>query len=282
MLRLGYTESTLLYYFFLETILKINNFEKYEPDQANMINWLLSTSGYYDKSIKGTYFKYDSVAVKRSNAYSKYFFKLLDVIKKYPGKVYFNFHELGEEAFSHKPRFISYISNGNNDKFQGGTQNREQLYEFMRNKRVLVVNNLGKLFKQQYESGNLKKIYDCFPQIDSLEYFNNGYSFVNSGPHNDLFQTLDAKFKELGRIPNNYNAVVISAGAYSLLFAEYFIKQHKQVFILGGTLPLYFGVRTKRDISLNGFDDETRKLFIDVPKEMIPENANKVEDGCYW
>ena len=53
MYRLGYTESTLLFVYYLNTIHNIDYIDK------NLVNWLYSTSGFYDKKIKGDYFNFD-------------------------------------------------------------------------------------------------------------------------------------------------------------------------------------------------------------------------------
>ena len=71
MLRLGLTETTLLFYYYLENILNIdlNNLKLIHSDYE-IINWLYSTSGFYDKTINGTYFDIDVKKAKKSNVYN--------------------------------------------------------------------------------------------------------------------------------------------------------------------------------------------------------------------
>lgn len=90
-LRLGFTESTLLFYYYCQ----VNNINNIHTGSHNsLINWLYSTSGFYDKNIEGSYFNFNAEIIKKSNVYNKYFEKLLDMIKNKNNniKLYFNFH----------------------------------------------------------------------------------------------------------------------------------------------------------------------------------------------
>ena len=134
--------------------------------------------------------------------------------------------------------------------------------------------------KNQFESGNIDKICNEFPKnVKSIEYFENGYSFLNSGPDSSLLETaknIIEKIKDL-----NFDGAIISAGAYSCLLADDINKKlEKETFVMGGVLPLYFGISTKRiTMYSNEFVNE---YFINVPDSMKPLNYEKIEDGCYW
>ena len=72
--RLGMTETELL---FLTYVIRYHS-ANLNPDIKkiiskfilNMVNWLYSTSGYYDKSVKGSYFNFDVTALNQN--YLKY------------------------------------------------------------------------------------------------------------------------------------------------------------------------------------------------------------------
>jgi len=286
MLRLGFTESTLLYLYFLENILKIhpNNGLFYEL-QRNMLNWLLSTSGYYDKTIPGTNMNFNTLDIKKSETYHTYFRKLINIIRQSNYQVLLWFHEMPEKTLSYKNKFNDFFMNKIISYFDSDVQ--KIFHTFIENKKLLVINNLGKLFKQQVDNGNIYKIFIDFPKIETFNYFENGYSFVNNGPDKNLLETANKNIEKIDSLKIDCNAVVISAGAYSILYAEYFIKKNIPVFILGGDLAFYFGIKIKRHYRDHSYffknlTQEQKNLFLSVPKSMIPPNADKVESGCYW
>jgi hypothetical protein len=76
----------------------------------------------------------------------------------------------------------------------------------------------------------------------------------------------------------DFDCAVISAGAYSSLLFNYIVNTlHKKAYVIGGSLPLYFGIQTKRiDPKL------VNEYFIKVPPEMRPDGYEKIEEGAYW
>ena len=279
MLRLGATETTLLFFYFLD------NYEKYYcvdlPDklkyadaQKYFINWLYSTSGFYDKEIKGSYFDFDGDYILKSTIYNEYFSKLLFIIKDTNSPVILVFHDTDESLSYFKNKFLEYIDYNNKIK------KYENMLQFMENKNILIINNLGSLMKKQFESGNIDKICNEFPKnVKSIEYFENGYSFLNSGPDSSLLETAQNIIEKIKYL--NFDGAIISAGAYSCILADDINKKlGKETFIMGGNLPLYFGISTKRIITW--CKEYINEYFISVPDSMKPLNYEKIEDGCYW
>jgi hypothetical protein len=79
-----------------------------------------------------------------------------------------------------KEEFLQYINFYNK-------QPKYSLFTFMENKNILIINNLGSIMKQQIENGNVKKIHIDFPDnVKSINYFENGYTFFNNGPDNNI------------------------------------------------------------------------------------------------
>ena len=276
MIRLGYTESQLLFYYYLD---KFNVYDKkeYEDRQNNLINWLYSTSGFYDKTISGTYFNFDANNIKNTDTYNKYFEKVLKNIKNINNcKINLNFHDLDMNCIPEEIRdnFNKYINiNKKVTKYPN-------VLPFMSNKKILIINNLSYLMKKQYYSGNIKKICPEFPDdVIDIKCFENGYTFLNSGPHKNILKTyrkMCIKIKEI-----DFDGAIISAGAYSSLLAYHISnKLNKEVFVCGGDLPNYFGIKTlKADIHFKHLINE---YWIPVPEYMKPTNYKKIEDGIYW
>jgi hypothetical protein len=270
-LRLGFTETTLLFYFYLDS-LQINN-NKYIDSQYGLINWLYSTSGFYDKKIFGSYFDFNPLEVKCSKPYSDYFTKLLTILKKNNFHLELCFHNIDDSLLTYKEEFLKFINYY--DK-----QPSINLFSFIDNKHILIINNLGCLMKKQFESGNLKKIHSEFPDnIKSIHYFENGYTFLNNGPDENILETINHICEEIDKFV--FDAAVISAGAYSCLIADYILNNlKKEVFVIGGNLSFYFGIATKRTKMIN--KHQINEYLIEVPNEMKPKGYEKIEDGCYW
>jgi hypothetical protein len=272
-LRLGYIETTLLFYYYLNKN-NISN-EIILNSQQNFINWLLTTSGFYDKKIKGSNFNdFNFIQIKNNSfIYREYFDKLLFLLKK--NNFYFQpcFHKIDSSLDEYKNEFLKFINYNNKHP-------EPELFTFMENKHILIINNLGSLMKQQFESGNLKKIHPKFPEnLKSLNYFENGYTFFNNGPHNNILETCNHICEQIKDL--SFDGAIISAGAYSCLIADFIINNlNKEAFVIGGCLSYYFGINTERTKIYH--KKQINEFFINVPQNMKPEGYEKIEDGCYW
>jgi hypothetical protein len=265
--RLGYTETTLLFYFYLDS-LNINN-KNYINSQNSLINWLCSTSGYYDKNIKGNYFNFNPIHIKQTKIYNEYFTQLLYIVKNTNNNLLLCFHNIDDNLLNYKEQFLDYLNYKNKNK-------SIDMLSFITNKDLLIINNLGSLMKTQYESGNITKINPKFPQVKSIQYLENGYTFCNDGSNNNILETINIlcdKIKEY-----EFDCAIISAGAYSCFLANYINNTlKKEAFIIRGSLPSYFGIITKRTQPNN-----QNEYYITVPEELKPKNYMKIEKGCYW
>jgi hypothetical protein len=271
MYRLGFTETSLLFIYYLN-LFKVDK-KVYINAESRLINWLYTTSGFYDKTIIGNYFDFNSTYVINSEIYKKYFTKLLEIVKNTDYKLQLAFHNLDEKLKPYKEDFLKYINYYNKSK------SYKNVLDFMSNKHVLIINSYSSLMKKQYDSGNIKKICPEFPDIKSLQIFENGYTFFNNGPDNNILETVEKLCMHIKEY--DFDGAIISAGAYSCLFADYIENNlKKDIFIIGGDLPLYFGIETKRIQKFN--KDKINEYFIKVPDNMKPKDYIKIEDGCYW
>ena len=237
-LRLGFTETTLLFFHYLD-LQKICN-SKYVQSQYDLINWLCTTSGYYDKKIHGSHFNFDAEKIKKSVVYNNYFNRLLNIVKHSNTKLEFCFHEHHNSLMQYKEEFLKYIDYYNKNNKQ------TNIVQFMNNKNVLIINNLGSLMKTQYDSGNIKKIYpDEHINPKNIVFLEPGYTFFNNGPDSSILETTEKICDKIKTI--NFDCAIISVGAYSSLLFDYIVnKLNKDGFVIGGQLPLYFGISIKR------------------------------------
>lgn len=288
-LRLGFTETMLLFFYYLDTL---NIDMKYEitlkkiKNQKSFCNYLYTTSGFYDKTIEGSYFDFNFEEIQKSTVYNKYFEKLLHMIKSDKIRLTLSFDKLDNELLDYKKQFINFIDNNfninnfdiNNIVFNNDCEKYDML-KFIDNKSVLIINNLSNLIKQQYESGNINKICPTFPNIKKMSFYQNDCTFFNNGPDNSIIETAEKICNNIKDI--DFDCAIISAGAYSSLLFDYIVNHlNKRVYTIGGDLSLYFGIKTKRIEKFN--KDKINDYFISIPIKMRPLNYEKIEDGCYW
>jgi len=272
-IRLGFSETTLLFFYYLDKN-GIDN-SNYNSSQNGIINWLFSTSGFYDKQIEGTYFNFNATIIKKSAVYNSYFERVFNIVKKQNNAcLCLCFHKIHPSLDIYKEQFLNEICYYVR-KYENVPSS--SLFAFMHNKNILIINNLGILMKNQYESGNIKKIRNDFPDtVKSIQYLNNGYSFLNSGPDESILETAE---KLCNRIKTyDFDGAIISTGAYSCLLFDYIVNElTKEAYISGGELPAYFGIITNRTKPTTN-----NEYWIKVPDDMKPENYEKIEGGTYW
>jgi hypothetical protein len=180
------------------------------------------------------------------------------------------FHVIHNDLLIYKNEFLKEYLNIN-------SRIEVNMYDCIRNKNVLIINNLGSLYKQQYESGKLKKIFPDFPDISSIQYIENGYTILNTGPYESIFDTVEELCHKINQY--TFDVAIISTGSYSCLLADHIINNlNKNVFVIGGLLSYNFGVHIKR----YGKREDMNENVITVPIHMRPPNYEKIEDGCYW
>jgi hypothetical protein len=276
-LRLGFTECTLLFIYWMNNEKKLNN-NYLKEAKDTFIKWLYTTSGYYDNIIKSNYMD----ATHNSEdpiVYKKYMNLCFDFISDC-------------DIYS---CMLQHITNNTNyyDEFKKQLNFKQELfiskeivYNFIKDKEILIISPFSTLIKEQIISGNVKNIYPEMPNVKNIVTYNNIYTFFNKGPDNNLFETAEKIFTEIISNDYNYESVVISCGAYSIIFAKMFYEIGKNVLTIGGDLQTYFGVLNKRTSEYyknNNIELLNKKYWItEIPEQYRPINYDKIEGGCYW
>ena len=275
-LRLGMTEISLLFIYWLKKYKNINN-NKVNNLYNSLIKWFYTTSGYYDKKIIGNYM--NVIHKTEPNNYILYMETILNFIKN-SDMFNFCFHKF--DLHNELTEFKSFI---NAEKDLYITQ--QIVFNFISGKKILIISPFSPLIKIQLESGNCKLIYENTPSINEIYTYKFPYTFFNNGPDNNIFETRDNVFAHIiDNIENNYESVLISCGAYSGLMAEKFYNIGKNVCVVGGDLQTFFGImntRTKKHYNDNNLEIKNKDNWIlNIPDEYKPENYLKIENGCYW
>jgi hypothetical protein len=286
--RLGYTETSLL---FIQYIKNNKNYDFTNDDTEfinTLINWLYTTSGYYDKSIEGTYFNFYGDICINSIVYNNYMNDLLlnlnnsDILQ-------LNFQNFSENINNFKNDFLSQFNSKKiiydvDDNYMFDYM-KDKLFNIIKNKNILVINSFSKLIKKQIDTNinNLKKIYQNFPDIKKVYEYTTSYTFFNNGPDNSILDTINNMCNEIQNLNYDFEIAIISCGAYSSFIGNYINNNlKKDIFITGGYITRFFGIINKREMNkFNNFENKEYWVTT-IPDEYKPPNYEKIEDGCYW
>lgn len=276
-LRAGMTECSLLFIYWLNNHKHIDN-AGLNKSKENLIKWLYTTSGYYDKTKQGNLFNVSHTGGD-TDTYVKYMDILLDFLKQADMYAFAlhtvpNQEHIDEFKKTINPIVSTFIS-------------REIVFDFIKDKKILIVSPFAKLMKLQIDNGNLKHIYLNAPTVKNSCVYTFPYTFFNNGPHNNILETSECIFKDIvNSVEDDYESVIISCGAYSCLIAKHFYEMGKNVCTVGGDLPNFFGILNSRH-RRRLFKDRKKLAnkeywILNIPEEYKPEDYLKIEDGCYW
>ncbi len=281
--RLGQTESSLLFLTYFSRHYNIN------PELKNAIsknilslaNWLYSTSGYYDKSVKGNYFDFNITCLNKN------FFEYIKHLQTAVSGCNIT------QFFFHEGLVMNLVQQYKNDSIKqfnlknftilNGTEFQERIddiFKLMENKNVLVISSFDGLVQQQYDSGNLYKIYSNFPKLKSLKTIKFPYCFNNNGPDNTYFETLENIFNEIKNI--EFDIAILGCGAYGhMLCHKIDVELGRDAIYVGGSIQTLFGILSSREKE-HGKVKYNDYWITTIPEEYKPKNYKLVENGCYW
>jgi hypothetical protein len=269
--RPGYTETTLVFLQYLKSKKINDNFSEQEEDV--FINWLYSTSGMYDKKIQGSYFDINTQAVKQSDFYQKWIKEYENAIKNCDFLIPLLHNVKYKET--HEIEFIDFLNpkNKENKQYYNYWCNHFVLYPLIDGKKILIISSFAELIKQQLLSGNLNKIFNKFPKIE-IESLQFPYTFLNDGPNENSFETLEIIFKEIIKI--EFDIAILSCGAYAVLLAERIHNTlRKDVISIGSKITQMFGIDPLKK-------DKSEGWITEIPEKYIPNYYLKIEGGNYW
>lgn len=148
-------------------------------------------------------------------------------------------------------------------------------------KRVLVIYPFAETIKKQYEK---RKLLFNDPNIlpdFNLTVLRSVQSIAGTKTEfNDWFEALEHMYNEAMKI--DFEIAIIGCGAYGFPLAAKLKEAGKQAIHLGGATQILFGIKGDRWEHI----PEVKKLFNDnwvrPSANEIPQQAKKVEGGCYW
>ncbi len=180
----------------------------------------------------------------------------------------------------------------------------EMLYPFfvdcpwtriLKGKKVLIIHPFEETIKSQYLKRHLLfENKEILPEFELLTYKTVQSVAGTPVPFNSWFDALSLMENEIANI--DFDIAIIGCGAYGLPLAAFIKRLGKKAVHLAGGTQLLFGIKGKRWVEQ--YSDEWdyrpgvkininyRPLFNEswcYPLEFdTPQNAKKVENGCYW
>jgi len=213
--RTGLTEGSLIFNQWLKTKGLYR-----EDTEDEFINWLYSTSGFYDKDIKGSYFDIDTKAVKQSENYHRF---LREYQTSLLGSdmvhlmIHGAYHLNGQEL---QGEFSSMFAPQNYCYWKDTAKLRDSIYE----KKILVVSSIADLIEEKY-----RKVIG----------YKTPTTHLNNGSDQNYFGTLERVYSEL---PKDFDVALVSFGAYGCPLVDMICKSGKDAMTVGSGIYDIFPV----------------------------------------
>ena len=153
----------------------------------------------------------------------------------------------------------------------------------LKGKKVLVIHPFEESIRNQYQKRELLfNNSDVLPQFATLSTIKAVQSIGGeTNGFDSWFDALHSMEKQIDNI--DYDIALIGCGAYGMPLAAYCKRQGKKAVHLGGALQILFGIFGKRweydEYPHRHLVNEHWTRPLDSEK---PDNANNVEEACYW
>lgn len=155
--------------------------------------------------------------------------------------------------------------------------------EVLKGKKVLVIHPFNTTIENQYLNNreflfNDKRVLPEFQTFETIRAIQTIAG--NRGIFKNWFEALDSMKKEIDS--KDFDVAIIGCGAYGFPLAAHVKRIGKKAIHLGGPTQLLFGIKGKRWIEREDFNNILNDYFILPDIQDKPQNSTKVEGGCYW
>lgn len=155
----------------------------------------------------------------------------------------------------------------------------------LRGKKVLVIHPFSESINLQYK--NREKLFtnpNILPDFE-LHTIQAVQSIGGINKFEDWFKALEWMKTEMDNI--TYDICLIGCGAYGFPLAAHAKRKGKKAVHLGGSLQLLFGIKGARwenpkYNSKYNYTTLMNQYWVKPDIKERPNNANQVENGCYW
>ncbi len=149
--------------------------------------------------------------------------------------------------------------------------------------KVLVIHPLNVTIERQYNEKRACLFNDqrVLPEFKSLETIKAVQTIAGeSREFADWFEALD--FMKAAIDAKDYDVAIIGCGAYGFPLAAHVKRMGKKAIHMGGATQILFGIKGKRWDTHPVIGAMYNEHWVRPAPEDVPQQANKVEGGCYW
>ncbi len=151
----------------------------------------------------------------------------------------------------------------------------------LRGRKVLVITPFAEAVEAQYKRRKLIYSEDYLPEFGLATYKAVQTIAGSKDPRfGNWFEALDFMCKEVREL--DFDIALVGCGAYSLPLCSAIKRSGKSAVHMGGDVQLLFGIMGKRWEDNPLVQSMKTEYWIYPSKGDVPENADKVEDACYW
>lgn len=270
--RAGFTEGTLIFCHYLRSLIEPENQYLLDSVENTFINWLFTTSGWYDNTIPGSYFNFIAKDIVLHSTYKEFLSKYTTALK-FSDHVILPIHEPYLAKFLHRlPAFRQELSCATDNDLEDYWHNSFKIYPFLENKKVLVISSFDELIYSQYSSGNIYKIFSNFPKLEKLICINFPYCFFNNGPDNNILTTINKIISGIEYI--DFDIALVGCGASAVIIVDEICAMGKDAISMGSGIAGMFGIQPGKT--------QEKYWITTIPEKYIPKNFHLIEDGRYW
>ncbi len=154
--------------------------------------------------------------------------------------------------------------------------------EALKGKKVLVIHPFSETIQQQYKIREKLFTDDrVLPEFESLQTIKAVQTIAgNSSEFKSWFEALNYMKREIDN--KEFDIAIIGCGAYGFPLAAHVKRIGKKAVHLGGSTQMLFGIKGKRWVEREKFNNIINEHFVYPLDSDIPVDAQKVEGGCYW
>jgi hypothetical protein len=155
--------------------------------------------------------------------------------------------------------------------------------EALAGKKVLVIHPFNVTIERQYNDKRAFMFKDprVLPVFKSLETIKAVQTVAGQeSEFADWFEALDSMKAAID--VKDFDVAIIGCGAYGFPLAAHVKRMGKKAIHMGGATQLLFGIKGKRWDKHPRIGALFNEYWVRPAPEDVPQQANKVEGGCYW
>lgn len=271
--RSGYTEGNLVFCNYLQNIIKIDDNDKFNNINNQFINYLYSTSGFYDRKIKGSFFDFNYKEILDSHIYQQFIKEYQLALTNCDHLIILHHTSLFDPYNNYINNFRQYLNSSYVNIYGEYWCNHKNIYSLLEGKRLLIVSSFSDLICEQVNNKNIFSIYADFPAIESIAGYTYPYCYFNNGPDASAFETIDRVVDSI--ISIDFDVAIVSAGFAGAIIVDRINSMGKTAMTIGATITLMFGIN-------QCLDHSTPYWITKIPDKYKPKKYKKIEGGGYW